>query len=1289
MSSPIRRALLCLAIVLPSFATWPLAAHADDWPSFRHDAMFYAAIEETVKPPLAPIWSYESAHIGDAKLEVDDGNAMTPYRNRFELDITSAGDSVFVTSEIGGRIFCLDAASGKLRWEFLAGAAVNRPATYADGRIYTGSDDGIFYCLDAKTGAELWRYKAIPDDRWFFHYGQWSSIWPVRTNALVHRGVVYFAAGVYPHEGRHVLALDAKTGKKLWAEDTRNEQAFRWDTAPTGNIYRTLGGFFVPLDTKGFLFGFFTSYPLLHPDKEGIDRRFILHRVDAPALHCAELVKDKKVVAKTGTFTVEGYKTLDTKLVYGMPIQRGAKLLYNPDISPFAITGGVSWAIGHKKIKDGAYGGVLVAREAAAPIKVDKKKDATAKKPEPPKPPLWKAEMTGWPCQVIAANGRVFVSTREGRIHAFGARKAKQHGIIKQAVAAEPFKEDAELAEAADTILKETKLTQGYAVVLDSTSGRLAHELAKASQLRVVAVFDDEKQAKAARKRYHATGQHVGRVLAWYRKPPATGSGQAVSRLPFPRYFADLIVSEAAARDGKLPKDVAADIQRNLKPIRGIALFGGKETKEKALKRWADDTKLPGWKRTTEGGNWASYVRPRLPKAGGWLDAAGDAGNTMCSNDNVLKPPLGVIWVGPPFSDQHSRGMTPAILVDGVLVHQVTSLANPVGKTEGYDAYTGRKLWEIKQAMRMVAAPGGLFLLYPDRAFKLDVWTSDIGPVYERPHGGGFNNIKVTRDGSTLLLSSSGGSGKESWGCLQAIDPATGKERWRKGGPGAKQRFDMPHVVSDNRMYYIGQKYGGGKVVAKEAQALLKKRQSFLDKIPPKSSGQDYVRNYPVILTSGKNVDSFRGYDLQTGKLLFTKPFNRVNAGDGWTFTHTFGQRPGRTRSRGGRRRKSFWRKKNPPLTSVVAANNGVVLFFTGGRADMHWKMWLLNQYRLRAITAYDGKTGEFLWYRFANYRGRPAVTEDYVYAEPWAFHLRSGKPRTRIHPTTGEPAEWSFLRPDESHGVINASRHFVFGRNCGLGYFDSYTDQGTYTFIHNRVSEWVSTSSGGGVVINPPHAIACQCEVSMPFTLALGTVDTPLQISQFFSQTGPSTPVKHVYFDAGSRGDRRDKDGNLWLVRKRSTKATGFAYEIGVGRYPGGTDVRRASFYTPIENTDIPFVFASAIRGVKTLGIAIGNAKGRERAYRVRLGFAALPGDKVGQRVFDVSLNGKKVLTSFDIRKEAGAVDRAIWKEFMMKLGESLSIEFHAKSEKPSAAEMPLINAVQVLRDDVPVKKK
>ena len=51
---------------------------------------------------------------------------------------------------------------------------------------------------------------------------------------------------------------------------------------------------------------------------------------------------------------------------------------------------------------------------------------------------------------------------------------------------------------------------------------------------------------------------------------------------------------------------------------------------------------------------------------------------------------------------------------------------------------------------------------------------------------------------------------------------------------------------------------------------------------------------------------------------------------------------------------------------------------------------------------------------------------------------------------------------------------------------------------------------------------------------------------------------------------------------------------------------------------------------------------------YRVHLRFAETYVKKEGERLFDVFLNGKKVLSHFDILKEAGAFEKAVDQSFL-----------------------------------------
>lgn len=83
-------------------------------------------------------------------------------------------------------------------------------------------------------------------------------------------------------------------------------------------------------------------------------------------------------------------------------------------------------------------------------------------------------------------------------------------------------------------------------------------------------------------------------------------------------------------------------------------------------------------------------------------------------------------------------------------------------------------------------------------------------------------------------------------------------------------------------------------------------------------------------------------------------------------------------------------------------------------------------------------------------------------------------------------------------------------------------------------------------------------------------------------------------------------------------------------------------------------------------------------RAYTVRLVFAEPEEIRAGQRVFDVQLQGRTVLSAFDILKQADGSHRGVVREFRgVQAGETLEIGFVPSTEKP-----PLICGVELIAE-------
>jgi len=186
----------------------PVDVTALDWPTYRGNNQRTGSTKVRLARPNAqrsenpaPAWAY------------------TPAQAQVPCAPVSAGGFIFVAGQ-DGAVRALDERNGKLRWSFSTGAPIKTSPTIAEARVYVGSGDGHVYALEAATGRLLWRFRAAPLERHIMVYGKLCSTWPVNTGVLVENGVAYFAAGIIDRDGTYVYAVDAKTGRIKWQNDS-------------------------------------------------------------------------------------------------------------------------------------------------------------------------------------------------------------------------------------------------------------------------------------------------------------------------------------------------------------------------------------------------------------------------------------------------------------------------------------------------------------------------------------------------------------------------------------------------------------------------------------------------------------------------------------------------------------------------------------------------------------------------------------------------------------------------------------------------------------------------------------------------------------------------------------------------------------------------------------------------------------------------------------------------------------------------------------------------------------
>ncbi len=1214
------------------------AAFAEDWPTYRHDRLRTAVTSEKLPPPLVNVWMFRARGSSFAPKDMPSSSdrsqppglyankhgayfELLPDQKYFALPITAADDSLFFTTA-GGRVVCLDAATAEKRWEFLAGAAISQTANIFDGKVYVGSDDGFVYCLDAKTGKLVWKHRGAPADRWFISFGRMASKWPVRTDVFVDKGAAYFGAGVFPHDGMFVNKIDARTGNSIWRTPFAHNGL-------AGNLVLTTHKIHMPLDVKGF-----ERYPMFRrvdgandwvsPDPEVAE--IFRHRV---ADSERGVVKDGIRYGGFEACKVEGEHERGKKqTLYRTSILTGRF----PDERTFVYAGGTLYFFANDNALWGgkyplrAHGGAVFARDPK-----------TGKN-------LWSFPIPERPYHIIAANGRLFVSTRGGTIYCFAPKDTPGHGVVAEDIEPEPFERNDrfnKISGVAHHTTLESGVKKGYVVVLDCESGAMPYMLATQTDLYVCAVFRDAARAAKARALYARANLHASRISVWHQKEGA--------KLPYPSKFADLVVSESAAGGGPMPASVS-EIDRLLKPIRGTAWLGGRQEKE-ALEQWMAATNksadpVEKWQYYEKhGSRWVRRTRPALPGGTGWCGPLGGPERTNCSHDKALKGPLGVVWYGPPYiSGPVGR---PPRIANGVMV-----CPTDMNTIEAYDQYNGRLLWKYTAKnfaghFMGTGCVGGdhAFTVYYGRCLRLDLWNG--GPPVEMTNpfpGSQWGQITLSRDGKTLW----GSSHAKDWRGIFAIDVKTGQTLWKRGGAGEGMQWGGWNAVADGRMYIVG-----GKAEGEERKQAITEMRAYL-------GANDNARLEAFEKTLAKRqIRVLTALHAATGKTLYERGIDLTNRGS------FFGAAGGRL------------------VFGRVAR--------VGGRARKHWGI----QYRPRpgyGLAAFDAATGKRLWNELGDIRFPPVVTNNMIYAEPWRVDLKTGKRVRRPHPISGRPSDHVWTRTGKHCGGYNGSENFIFGRSMGIGYHDTLNDSGLYTFMHSRNDCHPDVTSGGGMMIKPPMAFGCRCAWSLPFTIAMAQAETQPEIPFSYLGPGPALPVKRLRLNFGAAGDRRDAKGNLWLRAERRSMGHMRDFEItympAMVFYPSADwsrrNIHQSAVHTRIENTHTPSVFATAKRGLKRCILPVTTPADGKGVYTVRLGFSAPPGDEPGQRVFDVRLNGRTVLRDFDIVTEAGKCNRAVWKELMLSLDGDLIVDLVAKEKEPSLDQMPLLCAVEVTGKEI-----
>ena len=1284
-----------------------------DWPTYRHDNSRSAMTAETLTTPLAESWTFKPLHApqpawGEPNPRPVGGWYGDKELRRIHFDdafhVAASGGSVYFGSSADGKIVALGTETGKVRWSVITGGPVRLAPTVWQNKVYAASDDGFVYCLQAGDGALKWKFRAAPNDRKVLGNGKMISLWPIRTGVLVDEGIAYFGAGIFPAEGVFLYAVDAEDGKLLWCNDS-GAAAPQSRLSPQGYMLASKDKLFTPLGrvspaafdrkdgrllyeayiehiiggTYAMLDGgqlFTGTQQLIGYDQASYKSQsswFWGHRlVVAPEMFYvatgneiyAVRRKDYSPASLSRKKLLDRKRTLTTQLSQAKRgpaatlkrVQAQMDAL-NADLAKVEadLAAGEAWRVACDCSETLAMAGnVLIAGGAGKVVAFDV---ASGKV-------LWTGKLEGKARGLAIADGRLVVSSDTGAIYCYGPDGAKAYGTVEQTVDSSPFPAD-ELTSvceaAAEDIVQTTGVRRGYCLMLGCGTGRLAYELAKRTDLQICGVEPDPKKAQAARLRLDAAGVYGARV---------TIHDGDLSQVPMADYFANLVVSEETLLSGRLPAS-AREAFRMLKPVGGVLCLGQpaeaagkvKPVDDAEMGRWLADAGIDGGQVSDQDGRWLNLCRGALPGAGSWTHQYANPGNTTCSDDELVRCPLGVLWFGRPgpgkMVERHSRSAAP-LAINGRMFILGEGDADRVGAGENsvmaYDAYNGLKLWErkIRGAVRTTVThdagnsavnTDSLFIAVGDKCLRLDAATGETKMTYQLPPAADgqprrWGYVAVVDD----LLYGSSTVKQRVADCVFALDLASGDLRWKHEGQGIAQGSI---AMGDGRFFYAS-----SQVTEQERLKALAEQTKALHRMAKEE------RDALLKELDGAAVYQIVALDALKGDMLWQKPVEVTGAAGG-----------------------SYWCS----LGSIYK-NDTLVLFgvFLDGH---HWKDFFGGLFEKRRVVALAADDGQLRWQKRIGYRVRPIVVGDTFHAEPWAYDLQTGEQQTRLNPVTGREEAWQFARPGHHCGCPAAAPHALLFRSYTIAWYDLERDFGTQHFGSQRPGCWINFVPANGLLMVPEASSGCMCPFPNACTIVFKSKESEAENRQwaYFSQPGELTPVKHLALNLGAPGDRRDDSGSLWLGYPRPGGSLVLQWRAAVSLLAGGGYFCHDPAFLEIEGTDAPWVFRSGLRGLRQCTLPVAEPLDGLARYTVRLAFCELDNDAPGKRVFDIKLQGKVVAEGVDIFKEAGGKNRALVKEFAgIEALDNLSLEFVPRTTGSEPQQLPVVQGIEVVREKV-----
>ena len=741
-----------------------------DWPMWRYDANRSASSPQELPNKLYLQWVREYPQLKQAWEDPLNQDLMQ-FDKVYEPVVL--GKTLFIGSNVNDKLTAIDTETGKEKWVFYVDGPVRFPPIAYKGRIYFVSDDGYLYCLKTEDGKLVWKFHGGPTDRRILGNERLISTWPARGGPVLKDDVIYFASGIWSFMGVYVYALDAKTGKVIWANDStgsmymlqpHNSPSYA-GVAPQGSLVVSGDKLLVPCGRSvpacfDIRTGELLYYHLAKYNKTGgafvcAQNNFFInyHRDFVTSIY--DLTEGESAIAGFGKIPV---MTESEIFCMGNPViafdfANMRQVEYEKEVKD-STTQEVKKVKNQKWVMDefwkcdvDASGDLIKAggRLYAGGKDVVSAIDIPFGKKEPKV--SWKTDIKGTVGRIIAADKKLFVVTVEGNIYAFSSKKSEPkiyiYNVINNPVS--------EIASAkAESILKTTGIKDGYCLAYGLKDGQLLEALAEKSKLQIIGVDPDPDKVEQLRKKFDHSGIYGKRISIQVGDPLT---------FDIPPYIASLtIFEEADLVSYKNDESFIKKVYQNTRPYGGIVCFPADKDEIPAVKQNIQKANMPKAVLRESNGFLLLVRDGSLPGSGDWTHQYGDIANTVKSDDQLVKLPLGILWFGgSPNTDvlpRHGHGPPEQVVGGRLFIEGIDCIS-------ARDVYTGQLILWKKKIPEL-----NNFGIYYDETYK----ETPLDPAYNQVHIPGANarstNFVATQDKIYVIQKNS---------CL-VLDSATGEK---------------------------------------------------------------------------------------------------------------------------------------------------------------------------------------------------------------------------------------------------------------------------------------------------------------------------------------------------------------------------------------------------------------------------------------------------------------------------------------------------------------------------------